>query len=141
MSAKSLYAALGILVCAQFSYGQCGRFAEKKCLPILSPYVNNGQLNTTTLFAGDSTSMVLTFYSLLEYRLLVCTHEVLEGAHFKVREIDGELLYDSRQNKNYWDFRVNATQELRIDVIVPDSDNSNGIPPSGCASIVVGFKD
>jgi hypothetical protein len=126
---------------ASNAYGQCGRYAEKKCLPALAPYVNNGQLNTTTLFAGDSTSMVLTFYSLLEYRLIVCAHEVLRGAHFKVRELDGELLFDSRKGKSYWDFRVNATQELRIDVIIPDDKGVGDIPPSGCTAIVVGFKD
>lgn len=142
MSVKSFFlsAILFIGMCIN-THAQCGRFAEKRCFPTLSPYVNNGQVNSTTLFAGDSTSMVLTFYSLLEYRLLVCTHESLTGAHFKVRELDGELLFDSRRGKGYWDFRVNATQELRIDVIVPDAGGGNDIPPSGCAAIVVGFKD
>ena len=123
---------------------QCKRFTQKNCLPALSPYTNNGQINSTTLYEGDSASMNMTFYSLLEYRLMVCTHPILgEGAFFRVKDDDGEILYSSEgKSPNYWDFRVNSTQDLRIDVVIPeDQERVTDIPPSGCVSIVLGFKE
>lgn len=126
------------------SNAQCKRFTQNKCLPSLTPYVNNGQINTTTLFEGDSASLNMTFYSLLEYRLMVCSHAMLgEGVYFKVKDSDGEVVYTSKgTNKNYWDFRVNSTQDLHIDVVVPNNEESvSDMPPSGCVSVVLGFKE
>ncbi|UTW63872.1 hypothetical protein KFE98_06970 [bacterium SCSIO 12741] len=123
---------------------QCRRFTQKNCLPELAPFINNGQINTTSLFEGDSASLVMTFYSLLDYRLLVCSHPVLgENVHFKVRDMSGTLLYDSQgSGKIFYDFSVASTQDLRIDVIVPEQkDNLSETTPSGCASIVLGFRE
>ena len=127
------------------TYAQgCKNFTKKKCLPGLSPYVNNGQINSTTLFEGDSASLRMTFYSLLDYRLMVCPHDVLgDNVSFKVSDTDGEELYDSKDSDiNTWDFRVNSTQELVIDIMVPEDPTSpSNIPPSGCVSVVLGFKE
>jgi len=123
---------------------QCKRFTQKNCLPTLSPFTNNGQINSTTLYGGDSASMNMTFYSLLDYRLMVCAHPVLgEGAFFRVKDGDGEVLYSSEgKPTNYWDFRVNSTQDLHIDVVIPeDSEDVSDMPPSGCVSIILGFKE
>ena len=136
-----LFTAIGMVTQAD---AQCKRFTQKNCLPALSPYTNNGQINSTTLHEGDSASMNMTFYSLLEYRLMVCTHPVLgEGAFFRVKDDGGEILYSSEgKSPNYWDFRVNSTQDLRIDVVIPeDQERVTDMPPSGCVSIVLGFKE
>ncbi len=126
------------------SEAQCKRFTEKHCLPSLAPYTNNGQINNATLFEGDSASLIMTFYSLLDYRLMVCAHEVLgTGVHFKVRDNDNNVLFNSQEaGKMYWDFRVNATQDFTVSVIAPkDPQNVTDIPSSGCVSIIVGFKE
>lgn len=123
---------------------QCKRYTERHCLPNLSPFVNNGQINSATLFEGDSANLVMTFYSLLDYRLMVCSHEVLgKEVHFKVKDNDGNELFNSSQSdKPYWDFRVNSTQDLAINVVVPENkDNLTDMPASGCVSIVLGFKE
>lgn len=135
------FTAIGMVTQAD---AQCKRFTQKNCLPALSPYTNNGQINSTTLYEGDSASMNMTFYSLLEYRLMVCTHPILgEGAFFRVKDDGGEILYSSEgKSPNYWDFRVNSTQDLRIDVVIPeDQERVTDMPPSGCVSIVLGFKE
>ena len=122
----------------------CKGFTKKNCLPGLSPYVNNGQINSTTLFEGDSASLRMTFYSLLDYRLMVCSHPVLgDKVRFRVKDLDGEELYNSENSdKNTWDFRVNSTQELLIDVVAPeDPANVSETVPSGCVSILLGFKE
>jgi hypothetical protein len=138
---------LGILI---FSFSandvnaQCKRFTEKQCLPSLVPFTSNGQIYTTTLYEGDSASMNMTFYSLLDYRLMVCSHSVLgEDVHFKVKDGDGEVVFNSKgKANNYWDFRVNSTQDLNIEVVIPDSEeNLTDMVKSGCVSVILGFKE
>lgn len=126
------------------SNAQCKRFTEKQCLPALNPFTNNGQINNATLFEGDSASLIMTFYSLLDYRLMVCAHDVLgDSVHFKVRDNDGNVLFNSiTAGKDNWDFRVNSTQDLMVSVIAPeDPENVTDIPASGCVSVIVGFKE
>lgn len=135
---------IGFLVLSSTANGQCKRFTEKQCLPKLAPFTNNGQINNATLFEGDSASLMMTFYSLLDYRLMVCSHEVLgAGVHFKVRDNDGNVLFNSQEaKKNYWDFRVNSTQDLVVNIIAPKKPkNLTSIPASGCVSIILGFRE
>ena len=121
---------------------QCKYFTQRKCLPVLAPYQNNGQINTTVLFEGDSASVRMTFFSEQEYRLVVCSHTSLgDSVYFKIRDLDNELLYNSEGKGNVWDFKVNSTQDLTVDVIVPrQSNNMTGLPQSCCVSIILGFK-
>ena len=95
---------IGLLILSNSAQAQCKRFTEKQCLPNLTPFTNNGQINNATLFEGDSANLVMTFYSLLDYRLMVCSHEVLgTGVHFKVQDNDGNILFNSKEaQKNYW---------------------------------------
>ena len=135
---------IGLLILSNSAQAQCKRFTEKQCLPNLTPFTNNGQINNATLFEGDSANLVMTFYSLLDYRLMVCSHEVLgTGVHFKVQDNDGNILFNSKEaQKNYWDFRVNSTQDLIVSVNAPEnSGNLTDIPASGCVSIIHGFKE
>lgn len=149
MSPKKLtFSLVGIfflLMLSTASYAQgCKGFTKNKCLPNLSPYVNNGQINSTTLFEGDSATVRMTFYSLLDYRLLVCSHPILgENVRFRITDTEGEEVYNSKGTKeNSFDFRVNSTQELIINVVVPeDPSSANSIPPSGCVSVVLGFRE
>ena len=55
MSKLVLSFSLCFVVCAFFassSHAQCKRFTEKQCLPNLSPFTNNGQINNATLFVN-----------------------------------------------------------------------------------------
>mgnify|MGYP006072316171 FL=1 len=135
---------IGVFLFSNTINAQCKRFTEKQCLPKLAPFTNNGQINNATLFEGDSASLIMTFYSLLDYRLIVCSHDVLgAGAHFKVRDNDGNILFNSQEaQKSSWDFRVNSTQDLMVSVIAPKNpENLTDIPASGCVSIILGFRE
>ena len=121
---------------------QCKYFTQRKCLPQLAPYQNNGQINTTVLFEGDSATLRMTFFSEQEYRMVVCSHTSLgDSVYFKIRDLDNELLYNSKGKANTWDFKVNSTQDLNVSVIVPrQANNMTGLPQSGCVSVILGFK-
>lgn len=132
----------GIINIPMNMYGQCKGFVKKTCMPKLSPFIFNGQMNTSTLLAGDNAELPLTFYSGQTYRVLICAQEVLGTLRFKLKDASGNVLFDSsaHDDTDFWDFKAESTQNLTVEVIVPKSDASNKIVPSGCVSVLVGFK-
>lgn len=127
-------------------YGQCRSYAKRKCRPDLDPYIHTGQLNQTILRPGDTAELMLTFNAGQSYRLLVCAQPILGDVAFKVMDTDRNLIYDSTKGEegkqHLFDFKVASTQQLIIQVIVPDDpDISVEIVPEGCIAILTGFRD
>ena len=120
---------------------QCKGFVKKQ-IPKLAPFIHNGQINSSVLLSGDHAELTLTFYSGQTYRIMVASQEVLGDTYFVMKDASkGQLFSSKEQGKfDYWDFTVESTQQLTIEVIVPDSDSPTGLVPSGCVSILVGFK-
>lgn len=141
----SLKAIVAIGIFAFYStlaIAQCNTFVKKKCMPKISPFTQNGQMNTTTLSSGQKTSMNLTFYSGQDYRILVCGEAVLGDVSFVVMDMQKKVVFDSKKNDlpDFWDFKVKNTQQFIIEVQVPESESTSSVLPSGCVSIMVGFK-
>ncbi len=144
-----------VIVCLFFvlsgnSFSQCKVLAKKMCFPALSPYVQNGQLNSAKLSPGENADMQITFYSGQNYRLMVCSEGVLGDVNFKVSDADKKELFSTKkatydqqkdkQSTKYWDFNVASTQQLIVTVEVPPSEAPNKLIPDGCVSILVGFQ-
>lgn len=143
---KVLYSLLfiGLMAGAPLeSNAQCKSFTKKTCLPNLSPYVYNGQLNSAVLAEGDVAELLLTFYGGQDYRINICSHETLGKMQFQVYDTEKNLLFDNTENEfvNLWDFKSNSTQQLIVRVTVPEEKNRSGMVQSGCVSILVGFKE
>lgn len=132
----------GIINIPLNSYAQCKGFVKKTCMPKLAPFIFNGQMNTTTLLSGDNAEMAMTFYSGQTYRIVVCGQEVLGTIRFKLKDATGNVVFDNaaHDDTDFWDFKAESTQQLTVEVIVPKSDAANKIVPSGCVSVLVGFK-
>ena len=122
---------------------QCKSFTKKTCLPNLEPYIYNGQLNSAVLSEGDVAELLLTFYGGQEYRINICSHELLGDILFQVFDTEKTLLFDNKDKEltNTWDFTSNSTQQLIVRVTVPEEKNRSGMVQSGCVSILVGFKE
>ena len=121
---------------------QCKSFVKKQ-VPKLSPFIHNGQINSSVLLSGDHAELTLTFYSGQTYRIMVGAQEILGDVYFVMKDASkGQLFSSKEQGKkaDYWDFTVESTQQLTIEVMVPDNDAPSGLVPSGCVSILVGFK-
>ena len=123
-------------------FSQCKNVAKKECLPKLSPYTHNGQVNSSTLLAGQTAELQMTFNSGLDYRILVCASAVLGKASFKLIDVEKNVVFDSKESNSpeLWDFNVESTQQFTLEVTVPKSNSPNNIVPSGCVSVLVGFK-
>lgn len=136
-----------ILICAlallpsAVTFGQCKGFVKKQ-ITKLSPFIHNGQVNSSVLLSGDQAELTLTFYSGQTYRVMVSNQESLGDVHFVMKDASKTQLFSSKEmgKFDYWDFSVESTQQMTLEVVVPNVDTPSGLVPSGCVSILVGFK-
>ena len=140
--AKAIISACIVALPSAPGIAQCNTFVKKKCLPKISPFQQNGQATTSTLAAGQKTSLNLTFYSGQDYRIVVSGEPVLGDLTFKVLDMQHKVVFDSQKNDSpdFWDFKVKNTEQFIVEVQVPESESASSVLPTGCVSIIVGFK-
>ncbi|MBX7094765.1 MAG: hypothetical protein K1X56_08595 [Flavobacteriales bacterium] len=121
---------------------QCKSYAKRQCKPALAPFLHNGQLNNAVLVPGDKAELLLTFFSGQEYRLMICAMPVLGKVTFRVLDSDRNQIFSSEKtpDKNYFDFKVASTQQLIVEINVPEAKATNDIVPEGCVTVMIGFK-
>lgn len=124
---------------------QCKKYTKKHCLPSLSPYIHNGQLTSAVLIPGDFADIDLIFNAGQEYRILICNQEQIGNVQYKILDQSRKVLHKSDPTKKnpYWDFKVENTQQLIVQLTVPSMDKSNqrtSLVPNGCFALLVGFK-
>ncbi len=122
---------------------QCKTFTKDQCKPLLKPYIYNGQLNSAVLNEGDFAELMLTFYSNQEYRIVVCAADELGDVVFRLLDTEGNEIFTNEDHDmiNHWDFTTNSTQQLVVEVSVPEKAEGKELHKSGCVSILVGFMD
>ena len=120
---------------------QCNEYTKKECIPQLTPYTFNGQLNNAVLSEGETAELQLTFYKDQEYRILVKGENNLGKIQFQLFDTDYNLLYDNSDEDltNLWDFMVESTDDFIIRILVPEDQQKDKIE-SGCVSILIGFR-
>lgn len=126
-----------------FGFAQCKTFTKNDCKPKLSPYIYNGQLNSAVLNEGDIAELMLTFYSNQDYRIVVCAAEELAAVNFRLIDAAGQVLFTNADHNmiDHWDFHTKSTQQLTVEVSVPQTAKGEELSQSGCVSILVGFLD
>lgn len=125
---------------------QCKKFTKKHCLPNLEAYLHNGQLTSAYMMPGDSADVMMTFNAGKEYRLLICSQDMIGKVQFKVLDKKRKVLYisDKEEANPFWDFKMENTQQLIIQIYVPVKEKSNQkttMMPEGCVALLVGFKE
>ncbi|MPQ48053.1 hypothetical protein GCQ56_13685 [Marinifilum sp. N1E240] len=120
---------------------QCNEYTKKECIPQLSPYTFNGQLNSAVLSQGETAELQLTFYKDQEYRILVKGEDNLGDLQFQLFDTEYNLLYDNSDEDytNLWDFMVESTDDFIIRVLIPEDETKVELE-SGCVSILIGFR-
>jgi len=132
-----------LLASANIGNSQCRTFAKRKCIPTVEQdgFKFSGQMNNALLLNGEKADLALTFNSGKTYRLMVCSQPILGDVTFKLMDKDRTLIYDSEgKDKNYFDFNVESTQQLILEIIVPEMDISHGMLHDGCVSILQSYK-
>lgn len=121
---------------------QCKAFAKKICLPELGSYIHDGNYHAAVLVEGEEAELYKTFYSDMDYRVAVCGEDKLPDIEFKILDANKNVLYSNKDAKyaKYWDFKLQASQQLKLIVKVNSFDKPGDTPASGCVAIMFGFK-
>ncbi len=123
------------------SVAQCSGFARAVAKPELSPYLHDGNYNATILGEGETIVLRKTVFKGQKYRLLVKGVSELPKLHFRVLDADSGLLFDNSQVEfaSRWDFDVQTTRTIEVEVSVPDDENPE-IDTGGCVAILFGLE-
>ena len=122
---------------------QCKGFAKNICKVELSPYIHDGNYHAAILSIGEEAELYKTFYSDTDYRITVCGSGNLPDIEFRVIDSDRNILYTnkSRDFSTIWDFKLEASQQLKIFVKVPAAEGLPDDVISGCVAIMFGFQE
>ncbi len=111
----------------------------------MSPYIYTGQLNSTTLFEGESAELVMTFTGGQQYRILTCASDNLGSVNMVIMDSKKRVVFNNKdhQGATSWDLRIGATDDYTIQIGVPASKTptAGNIEQSGCIAVLVGFKN
>ncbi len=124
------------------SEAQCKAFAKKICLPELGSYIHDGNYHAAVLVEGEEAELYKTFYSDMDYRVAVCGEDKLPDIEFKILDANKNVLYSNKDAKyaRTWDFKLQASQQLKLIVKVNSFEKAGETPASGCVAIMFGFK-
>lgn len=133
--------AIVVLLINSAAYGQCKGFAKSKCLPKLKPYINTQQMVNTVLLSGDKTQVTSTFYYGDQYRIIICADETLGKVQLNIRDSENNIVFATKgYGTIMWDFDLESTQDLTLEVVTPQAPTGETTERSGCVSVILGFK-
>ncbi len=118
---------------------QCDSIANICAKHIISSYVSDGQTYRAFLLNSEETAeFQTTFFGETTYRLAACSGTSDRNLIFNIYDQDRHLLFTNKNVRNapYWDFKVKSTLETIIEAQLDANKN----PGSGCAVILIGFK-
>ena len=138
-----IFTVLVLFVFSTSVHAQCKGFAKKLCKLELTGYTHDGNYHAAILTEGEEAELYKTFYSGQNYRLAVCGSEQLPAVEYQVVDAYKNVLYDNKQHNSTtaWDFTVESSQQLKIQVKVPVSGQKSEYPNSGCVAIMFGFQE
>jgi hypothetical protein len=118
---------------------QCDTIANICAKHIISTFISDGQQYRALLLNSEETAEFhSTFFGETTYRIAACSGTSDGNLIFNIYDQDRNLLFTNRKQKNapYWDFKVKSTLETIIEAQL----DANRNPGSGCAVILIGFK-
>ena len=118
---------------------QCDTIASMCAKHIISSFISDGQQYRSLLLNSEEyAEFHTTFFGETTYRIAACSGRSDGNLIFNIYDQDRHLLFSNHNQKNapYWDFKVKSTVETIIEAQLDINKN----PGSGCAVILIGFK-
>ena len=122
-----------------YSFSQCDTIANLCTKHITNNYVSDGQQYRAMLLNAEETAEFhTTMFAETIYRFAACSGLKDGNLIFRVLDKDRNLLFTNQKYRNapYWDFKVKNT----LDVIIEAQLDPDRNPGSGCAVLLIGFK-
>ncbi|WP_317898190.1 hypothetical protein [Aurantibacillus circumpalustris] len=125
--------------CINKSAAQCDSIANMCAKHIISTFISDGQQYRSLLLNSEEyAEFHTTFFGETTYRIAACSGRSDGNLIFNIYDQDRHLLFSNHSQRNapYWDFKVKSTVETIIEAQLDVNKN----PGSGCAVILIGFK-
>ena len=127
-------------------FAQCKSFVKSSCLPQLNPYIHDGSYQAVIMSEGEEADVYKPIFAGQQYRLFVCVDNSLPNVEFIVWDARRNILFDNRKNNNvkYWDFKSDASQNIRVTIRIPKSRNQNSSDSEiifGCVGMLFGLLE
>ena len=125
--------------CINILNAQCDTIANMCAKHIISSFISDGQQYRSLLLNSEEyAEFHTTFFGETTYRIAACSGRSDGNLIFNIYDQDRHLLFSNHTQKNapYWDFKVKSTVETIIEAQLDVNKN----PGSGCAVILIGFK-
>ena len=143
---KKIFTLLLVTAGLSFSeraFAQCDSTTHLCAKHIIPPFVSDGQTYRALVLTGQNAEFHTTFFSGSTYRLSAGSGLTEGNLIFSIFSYDpntGErqLIFTNSQHNYapYWDFKVNTT----VEVVIEASLNPASGKDSGCAVMLIGFK-
>ena len=122
---------------------QCDSTAKLCAAKIIPPFVSDGQTYRALVLSGQNAEFHTTFFAGSTYRIAAASGLTDGNLIFSIYSVDPntgtrQLIFSNSQHNYapYWDFKVNATVEVAIEASLNPSSGKD----SGCAVMLIGFK-
>lgn len=122
-----------------YSFSQCDTIANLCIKHITNNYISDGQQYRAMLLNAEETAEFhTTMFAETIYRFAACSGLKDGNLIFRVLDKDRNVLFTNQNYRNapYWDFKSKST----IDVIIEAQLDPDRNPGSGCAVLLIGFK-
>ncbi len=125
--------------CINKSAAQCDSIATMCAKHIISSFISDGQQYRSLLLNSEEyAEFHTTFFGETTYRIAACSGRSDGNLIFNIYDQDRHLLFSNRDQKNapFWNFKVKSS----VEAIIEAQLDANKNPGSGCAVILIGFK-
>lgn len=133
----------GLIAFQQRVSAQCDSTSKICSTHIIPPFVSDGQTYRALVLSGQNAEFHTTFFAGSTYRVAGASGLTDGNLIFSIYSYDpatGErqLIFTNSQHNYapYWDFKVNST----VEVVIEASLNPSSGKDSGCAVMLIGFK-
>jgi hypothetical protein len=151
MRQKHIFLSIAALLLLMFfatpvALAQCKVFVKSNCVPQLHPYIHDGSYQAVIMSEGEEAEVYKTILAGQKYRLFVCADNSLPNVEIIVSDVRRNILFDNRKSNNikYWDFKSDASQQVKITVRVPKyTKNTDGDAELifGCVGMLFGLLE
>ncbi len=116
-------------------------FAKNVGKPTLGNYLHDGNYNATILAEGEKAELFKTFFSGQKYRMAISKVKQLPDIHLRLLDNDGNVLFDNADHDYLlvWDFEVESTRMLVVELNVFEKDTKSDDLVSGCVAVLFGI--
>ena len=118
---------------------QCDTIASMCAKHIVASFISDGQQYRSLLLNSEEyAEFHTTFFGETTYRIAACSGTSDGNLIFNIYDQDRHLLFSNRDQKNapFWNFKIKSSVEAIIEAQLDVNRN----PGSGCAVILIGFK-